>query len=120
MANDRKSPKVAPTNPLWKWVRESREMQRRHPEQYLISYPQLKCDDEHVWMDQDTYDTIVRSCGRYDGTWPTGKYCGKMFVRGTRLVWFGIDKKNPMTDIKWHSRQILITAKGGPSHRPTS
>lgn len=118
MANDRVSPKAPPTNPLWKWVRRSREEQRRHPERFLVSYPQLKCDADHVWMDEETYEAILRNCGRYDGTLPTGEYVGKMFIRGVHLMWYGIDKRKPMTNRLLHSRQILITSNHGPARRP--
>lgn len=94
-------------------------MRRRHPEQYITSYPQLKGDATHVWMDEETFDAIMRNCGRYDGTLPTGEYVGKMFIRGYRLFWYGIDKKRPMTERKLHSREILITSNHGPARRPS-
>lgn len=109
------------TNPLKEWIVQSREMQRRFPGQYLASYAgELGFDERHVWMTQEIYETILRNCGRYDATVPTGQYCGKMFIRGQKLVWFGIDKENPMTRVKWNTREILIkpSAGAGPTRRP--
>lgn len=108
------------SNPLQRWIRKSREQERRHPASYLTAYADdLKFDDSHVWMSQETYDAIERNCGRYNGTIPTGQFCGKMFLRGTRLAWFGIDRENPMDHVKINFREILIKPDGpGPVRRP--
>lgn len=95
-------------NTLKEWVRASREMQQRTPERYLASYPELICDDETVMMTQETLDRIERHCGRYEGTFPTGTFLGKMFLRGPYLFWIGIDKERPMTNFKWNSRRIVV------------
>lgn len=97
------------TNPLKAWVVKSREQQRRAPERYLSYYPELIFDETSVLMTRETFEKIERNCGRYDGTTPTGEYCGKMFIRGSRLVWFGICKEKPMTNIQWNWREIVIT-----------
>lgn len=95
-------------NALKAWVIESRKQQRRAPERYLASYPELVMDEKSVMMTQETLDRIKRDCGRYDGTWPTGEYLGKMFLRGRHLFWIGISKENPMTHIAWNSREIVV------------
>jgi hypothetical protein len=99
-------------NPLKAWVKESREQQRRAPGRYLASYPELVMDEKMVMMTQETLDRIERNCGRYDGTFPTGEYCGKMFLRGDYLWWFGISKEKPMTRIAWNSRKIIVVEEG--------
>lgn len=95
-------------NALREWIRTSREEQRRSPERYLASYPELVMDDKEVMMTQETLDRIERDCGRYDGTLPTGEYLGKMFLRGECLCWIGISKENPQTHISWKSRKIVV------------
>lgn len=96
------------TNPLKAWIVKSREEQRHAREMYLADYPELVCDDTHVMMSQATFDKIKRNCGTYDGTLPTGQFCGKMFLRHGELWWIGISKDKPMTHICWKSRKILI------------
>lgn len=95
-------------NPLKNWIKQSREQQRRAPERYLESYPELVMDDKTVLMTQATLDKIERNCGRYDGTFPTGEYCGKMFLRGPYLFWIGISKDKPMTHVSWNNRKIVV------------
>lgn len=97
-------------NALKSWIRFSREQERRSPERYISYYvDRVNCDDTFARMTQETYDEIESNCGRYDGTTPTGEYCGKMFVRGDRLVWYGISKANPLTHVAWNVRKVLIT-----------
>ena len=98
-------------NALKRWVKDSREQQRRAPERYLASYPELIMDETTVMMTQETFERIERNCGRYEGTWPTGEYLGKMFLRGTYLWWFGISKEKPMTHISWKSRRIVVVGE---------
>lgn len=98
-------------NALKKWVQESREQQRRAPERYLASYPELVMDEESVMMTQETLERIERGCGRYDGCVPTGQYLGKMFLRGESLCWFGISKEKPMTHVAWKSRKIVVVSE---------
>lgn len=107
-------------NQLKAWIQESRKQERRAPERYLSHYEgRMTCDDKHVWMTQDVYEEIVRNCGRYDGTLPTGEYCGKMFMRGPHLMWFGISGKDPMTNVGINAREVLIRPNGsGPARRP--
>lgn len=96
-------------NPLKSWIKTSREMAMHSPELYLAHYVnEVYCDDEHVWMTHETLDRIKRHCGEYDGTLPTGQYCGKMFIRHGELWWIGISKKNPMTNLAWKSRKIIV------------
>ena len=97
------------TNPLKDWIRKSREQARRAPQRYIAHYADVvTCDQKYAWMVRNTLDEIKRNCGQYDGTTPTGEYCGKLFLRQGFLVWFGIDKTNPMTHIKWNFREIRI------------
>lgn len=98
-------------NALQRWVKESREQQRRAPERYLASYPELVMDETTVMMTSDTLERIARNCGRYDGCWPTGEYLGKMFLRGPYLFWIGICKEKPMTHISWNSRRIVVVSE---------
>ena len=73
-------------NELKKWIVASREQEKRHPKMYINYYlDRLITDDKAVLMTRETYDEILRNCHRYDGTLPTGVYCGKMFVRGDCL-----------------------------------
>lgn len=95
-------------NALKQWVLSSRIEERRRPERYLKYYPELKCDENYVYMTQETLDKIERNCGRYDGTLPTGEYLGKMFLRGGSLFWIGISKERPMSHIAWNSRKIVV------------
>lgn len=90
------------------WVTESRKKQARAPERYLASYPELVMDEDTVLMTQTTFDKIKHHCGTYDGTWPSGEYLGKMFLRHGRLFWIGISKEHPMTHIAWNSREIVV------------
>lgn len=107
-------------NPLKLWIQNSREQEQHAPERYLSRYVgRMTCDTQHVWMTQELYEEIVRNCGRYDGTFPTGEYCGKMFVRRGMLMWFGISKHDPMTHVGINAREILIRPNGsGPARRP--
>lgn len=95
-------------NEFKKWVRESREQQRRTPERYLAFYPELVMDEKSVMMTQNVLDRIERGCGRYEGTLPTGNYLGKMFLRHGELWWIGISKEKPMTHCVWNSRKIVV------------
>lgn len=95
-------------NALKKWVKESREQQRRTPERYLAGHPDLWMDDTHVLMTQEKLDQLVRECGRYDGSLPTGAYLGKMFIQGNHLCWFSIDKTQPMTHYAIRARTIEV------------
>jgi hypothetical protein len=95
-------------NGLKEWVVRSREQQRRAPERYLASYPNLRMDDTHVLMTEELLEKITRACGRYDATIPTGAYLGKMFVRGGCLCWFSIDTHNPMTHYVIQCRTIQM------------
>lgn len=102
-------------NPLKDWIKASREEQRRAPKRYLAGYTpdelQLVGHDE-VHMTQETYYQIERECGRYDGTLPTGEYCGKMFLRGRWLCWYGIDRVRPMELIRLNYRKVVIKGCG--------
>lgn len=98
-------------NALKRWVKESREQQRRAPERYLASYPELVMDETTVMMTRETLERLERNCGRYEGTWPTGEYLGKMWLRGNHLWWFGICKAKPMTHISWNSRKIVVVSE---------
>lgn len=100
------------------WIRKSREAAKKNPERYIGAYD-LEYDDTTVWMTQETYDAIVKNCGIYNGTVPTGQYCGKMFVRNGNIMWFGIDKDNALNNIRFNSRAILIKNGSGPAFRPT-
>lgn len=95
-------------NGLKEWVVSSREQQRRAPERYLAHYPELVMDDRNVLMSKDLLEQIEAKCGRYDGTIPTGGYLGKMFLRGPYLMWFGIDRENPMTHSVLKSRYVIL------------
>lgn len=98
-------------NPLKKWIRKSREEERQAPQRYLSYYrDRVVCDEETAYMAQETFDEIRNNCGQYDGTTPTGEYCGKMFIRHGHLVWFGIDKTYPMFRIQWNFRKVIINA----------
>lgn len=102
---------VRTMNPLKAWVVESRAQQRRYPEMYLAAYPELIFDETSVMMTQETQARIKHHCGRYDGCYPTGEYCGKIFLRGVNLCWFGIDTTNQhtaMTMVKINYREIVI------------
>lgn len=90
------------------WVERSREQERRTPERYLSSYPQLVVDDETVLMSQGDLDRIERACGHYEGTLPTGVYLGKMWLRFDHLCWWGIDKRDPHKNAVAKSRRIEI------------
>lgn len=104
-------------SPLKKWIRRSREAENRDPNRFLSAYD-LKFDSQHVWMTQSTYDAIVRNCGVYNGIMPTAEYCGKIFLRNGKLMWFGINKEDPTNPIKINSRAILIKPSGpGPAVR---
>lgn len=103
-------------NSLQKWIRKSRAEARLVPKRYLSGYPDLVFDEHHVWMTEETHATIVRNCGTYDGGLPTTKLCGKMFLSRGQLMWFGIDKEDPMNSIAINSRIILIKGPGlGPA-----
>lgn len=95
-------------NALSDWVRRSREEQRRAPERYLANYPELVMDSKRVIMSKETFDKIRHHCGRYDGTYPTGAYLGKMFLRGECLCWFTFSKSKPMTNTGVEFRTIEI------------
>lgn len=95
-------------NALKAWVTKSREEQRRAPERYIASYPNLFMDETHVLMTREEFERLERNLGRYEGTWPTGEYLGKMFLRGNHLYWFTISKTKPMTHTALQSREIQI------------
>ena len=91
------------------WIRASREQERRRPERYLSHYSDtVTCDDEYAWMTQETLDKIKRHCGQYNLTFPTGDYCGKMFLQDHYLVWYGISKENPRSYVKLNYREIRL------------
>lgn len=94
-------------NALKAWIQSSREQQRRTPERYLGTYD-FVMDEDTVLMTEKEFQTIERECGHYDGTWPTGEYLGKMFIRHGKLCWFSIDKKDPQNNIAIESRKIVI------------
>lgn len=92
-----------------RWVRASRDEAHHNPQGYLISYEGLLVMDESsVKMTRETFDRILRYCGRYDGTFPTGQYLGKMFIRGESLWWIGINPEKPFTHIAWRHRKVVI------------
>jgi hypothetical protein len=96
-------------NPLKDWIARSREEERRAPERYLSHYvDKVTCDEKYAHMMRNTLDEIKMNCGEYNGTMPTGAYCGKIFLRQGFLVWFGIDKTNPMVNTKLNFREIRI------------
>jgi len=92
-------------------VIKSREEQRRAPERYLASYPDLTMDEDSVLLTEDQFEKIKRHCGRYDGCFPTGVYLGKMFLRGECLCWFAIAKVKPLTDYSIEVRRIELVEK---------
>lgn len=97
------------SNPLKEWVKESRRQQAYSPELYLSHYyGDLIMDETSVIMSRETFERIKRNCGEYDGTLPSGQYCGKAFIRHGELWWIGISKTKPMTHVQWKSRKILI------------
>jgi hypothetical protein len=97
------------TNPLKNWIATSREEERRAPQRYLSYYAdRVTCDEKYAFMMRNTLDEMKRNCGEYNGTTPTGEYCGKIFVREGFIVWFGICKVDPMTRIQWNFREIRI------------
>lgn len=95
-------------NALKNWVKRSREEEKRNPERYIASYPDLVMDDTHVLMTKEQLEKIRRECGRYDGTYPTGVYLGKMFLRWDRLCWFTWSRSQPMTRTDIESRIIQV------------
>lgn len=96
-------------NPLKDWIVRSREEERLAPERYLPHYAdRVTCDEKYAHMMRNTYDEMKRNCGEYNGTMPTGMFCGKIFLRQGFVVWFGIDKTNPMSNIKINFREIRI------------
>lgn len=95
-------------NPLKQWIVESRAEQRRNPDRYIANYPELIFDDTSVMMNKETLEKIERHCGRYDGCMPTGDFCGKMFLRGSGLCWFGISKENPMQMTQINYREVVL------------
>jgi hypothetical protein len=96
------------SNGFKKWVTKSREEQRHAPERYLGSYPNLVMDENTVWMTSELLNRFESVCGRYDITFPTGKFLGKMFLQGEYLCWYGIDKENPHTHCLTHMRKIVV------------
>lgn len=90
------------------WVVRSREQQKKSPERYLGSYPELVMDEMYVLMTPGLRKEIKSACGQYDGTIPSGVYLGKMFLRGDCLCWFGICKERPMTDSTIQFRVIQM------------
>lgn len=100
-----------PVEQFQMWVRTSRAQAREVPSRYLIGYEpdELKIEGDKAYMSQETYDRILRYCGEYNGTLPTGRYVGKMFIRKERLWWIGIDKESALTHIAWNNREIVIT-----------
>jgi hypothetical protein len=103
---------------LQRWVRRSREEEKRFPSNYISAYD-LQFDEEHVWMTQKTYDAIFRNCGRYDNTEPPGAFLGKVFLRRGNLVWFSIKKGDLENFIETKSRIVLIKDGHGPARRVT-
>lgn len=95
-------------NGLKNWVIRSREEQRKAPERYLASYPDLVMDETRVLLTKEQLEKIDRYCGRYESTFPTGVFLGRMFIRGDLLCWFGIDKNNPMTNSAIKFRLIEV------------
>lgn len=96
-------------NPLKAWIVESREMQQRDPKRYLAYYPELDfVGRDAVKMTRETFEAIEQNCDRYDGVLPTGQYCGKMFLRGRFLCWYGISRSNPMQLIQINFREIIL------------
>ncbi len=96
-------------NPLKDWIAHSREEERRAPERYISYYAdKVTCDDKYAHMMRNTFDEIKIHCGEYNGTMPTGQYCGKLFVREGFIVWYGIDKQNPMSHIAINFREVRI------------
>lgn len=93
---------------LQSWIRKSREEQALAPDRYLISYPQLRCDKEHVYLTVDTLVAIEANCGRYDHTFPTGEYLGKMFLRGQSLMWYGLHPTKARTHKVVNARKIAL------------
>jgi hypothetical protein len=99
---------VRTMNPLKAWILESREEQRRAPKRYLANYPEIGFVGDKVMMTKETLATIELHCGRYETSFPTGQYCGKMFLRGKYLCWYGISKQNPMKLVQMNYREIII------------
>jgi len=101
------------------WIRKSREAARQNPERYLVNYD-FEMDEKNVWMTKEEYDLLLRNVGAYNGTIPTGQYCGKLFVRHRQLWWFGIAKGDALNKIQLNSRMILIRSHNerGPAHPP--
>lgn len=75
-------------NALKKWVEKSREEAERCPQRYTKSYADLKISDGCVYLTDEELTQIVRYCGIYNGTLPTGIYLGKMFVRDGFICWY--------------------------------
>jgi len=101
------------------WIRKSREAAKQNPERYLVNYD-FEMDDKNVWMTKEEYDLLLRNVGAYNGTIPTGQYCGKLFVRHRKLMWFGIAKEDALNKIALNERMILIRSHNerGPAHPP--
>src|SRR4051794_15585752 len=98
-------------NTLKKWVLESREMARRTPERYLAYWwKEIIVDAASVYMTPETLEKIEKSCGRYDGTLPTGEYVGKVFLRGGSFCWIGISRENAMACVQWNTRRIVLVS----------
>lgn len=95
-------------NPLKAWMVESRAEQKRVPKRYLANYPEIEFVGNRVRMTRALRDTIEQNCGRYEHSFPTGQYCGKMFLRGKYLCWYGIDKHNPMKMVALNFREIIL------------
>lgn len=96
-------------NPLKTWIVESREQQRLAPERYLAHYPEIEFVGAcHVRMTRELRDIIRHRCGQYDMSFPTGHYCGKMFLRGNYLCWFGISRQQPMESTQLNYREIIL------------
>lgn len=101
------------------WIRKSREAAKKNPECYLVNYD-FEMDEKNVWMTKEEYDLLLRNVGSYNGTIPTGQYCGKLFVRHKKLMWYGIAKSNLVKKVQLNARIILIRSynERGPAHPP--
>jgi hypothetical protein len=99
-------------NELQKWIRASRREEAAAPKRYLRHYvDDVLCDDHRVYMTQPTLSKMLHHCGNYDWGVPTGVYCGKIFLQGNYLKWFGISKDDPMHKYTIHTREIVICDK---------
>lgn len=99
-------------NKLQKWIHASRQEEAAEPKRYLRHYVNdVLCDDQRVYMTQATLSEMLHHCGNYDWGVPTGTYCGKIFLQGNYLKWFGISKDDPMHKYTIRVREIVICDK---------